>query len=326
MYRSKYLVLILCLVFTVLLSGCSNKGSSLDTSEPPSTTSNITTSVTDNSTSDSTTEPDDTASNTIGASEPSDSSTPAETGKQPQQSGTGSTQSPSVSTTPPTTSTEPSETTTTEPAELIHIDSISVSLTGYNSTNESKPYIKSKPIYQVLYNGSRAQVGDTLTFNVAISPTNNNGKITVESSDNISATLTGNTLSVKVNGAGQYGTGLVTIYGLDPDGRKIDAERTVNLVIDKAENPFNNLSTILSNYIRVKNIEYTTVLNGYTKDDPTLSITAYPGAPAWDDCIYKSESNYIARCFWLIDEYASRGFKKINFIITGEQIGFAASK
>lgn len=323
MYRSKHLVFILC--FFLLLCGCSKKDNRSDTPGSQNTTSNITTPDTDSFSSDSTTEPSVTTSTTTDKSEPSNSSVPTESGKQPQ-SDTSAAQMPSSSTSLPTTSTAPDETATTNPGELIHIKSISVSLSGYNSTNESKPYIKSNPIYQVIYNGSRAQVGDTLTFNVSISPVSNNGKISIESSENISATLSGNTLSVKINGTGQYGSGLVTIYGLDPEGRKIDAESTVNLVIDKSENPFNNLSTILSDYIRAKNMEYTTVLNGYTKDDPALSITAYPGAPAWDDCIYKSDSNYISRCFWLIDEYASLGFKKINFIITGEQIGFAASK
>lgn len=323
MYRSKHLVFILC--FFLLLCGCSKKDNRSDTPDFQNTTANITASDTDGVSSDSTTEPSITSSTTTDKSELGNSSVPTEIGKQPQSEASAA-QMPISSTTLPTTSTAPAKTTTTNPSELIHIKSISVSLSGYYSTNESKPYIKSNPIYQVLYNGSRAQVGDTLTFNVSIYPVSNNGKISIKSSENLSATLSGNTLSVKIKGAGQYGTGLVTIYGLDPDGKKIDAESTVNLVIDKSENPFNNLSTVLSDYIRAKNMEYTTVLNGYTKDDPALSITAYPGAPAWDDCIYKSDSNYISRCFWLIDEYASLGFKKINFIITGEQIGFAASK
>ena len=323
MYRSKHLVFILC--FFLLLCGCSKKDNRSDTTDFQNTTANITASDTDGVSSDSTTEPSVTSSTTTDKSELGNSSVPTEIGKQPQSEASAA-QMPISSTTLPTTSTTPAETTTTNPSELIHIKSISVSLSGYYSTNESKPYIKSNPIYQVLYNGSRAQVGDTLTFNVSISPVSNNGKISIKSSENLSATLSGNTLSVKIKGAGQYGTGLVTIYGLDPDGKKIDAESTVNLVIDKSENPFNNLSTVLSDYIRAKNMEYTTVLNGYTKDDPALSITAYPGVPAWDDCIYKNDSNYISRCFWLIDEYASLGFKKINFIITGEQIGFAASK
>lgn len=323
MYRSKHLVFILC--FFLLLCGCSKKDNRSDTPDFQNTTANITASDTDGVSSDSTTEPSVTSSTTTDKSELGNSSVPTEIGKQPQSEASAA-QMPISSTTLPTTSTAPAKTTTTNPSELIHIKSISVSLSGYYSTNESKPYIKSNPIYQVLYNGSRAQVGDTLTFNVSIYPVSNNGKISIKSSENLSATLSGNTLSVKIKGAGQYGTGLVTIYGLDPDGKKIDAESTVNLVIDKSENPFNNLSTVLSDYIRAKNMEYTTVLNGYTKDDPALSITAYPGAPAWDDCIYKSDSNYISRCFWLIDEYASLGFKKINFIITGEQIGFAASK
>mgnify|MGYP000150697496 FL=1 len=323
MYRSKHLVFILC--FFLLLCGCSKKDNRSDTPDFQNTTANITASDTDGVSSDSTTEPSVTSSTTTDKSELGNSSVPTEIEKQPQSEASAA-QMPISSTTLPTTSTAPAETTTTNPSELIHIKSISVSLSGYYSTNESKPYIKSNPIYQVLYNGSRAQVGDTLTFNVSIYPVSNNGKISIKSSENLSATLSGNTLSVKIKGAGQYGTGLVTIYGLDPDGKKIDAESTVNLVIDKSENPFNNLSTVLSDYIRAKNMEYTTVLNGYTKDDPALSITAYPGAPAWDDCIYKSDSNYISRCFWLIDEYASLGFKKINFIITGEQIGFAASK
>ena len=323
MYRSKHLVFILC--FFLLLCGCSKKDNRSDTPNYQNTTANITASDTDGVSSDSTTEPSVTSSTTTDKSELGNSSVPTEIGKQPQSEASAA-QMPISSTTLPTTSTAPAETTTTNPSELIHIKSISVSLSGYYSTNESKPYIKSNPIYQVLYNGSRAQVGDTLTFNVSIYPVSNNGKISIKSSENLSATLSGNTLSLKIKGAGQYVTGLVTIYGLDPDGKKIDAESTVNLVIDKSENPFNNLSTVLSDYIRKKNMEYTTVLNGYTKDDPALSITAYPGAPAWDDCIYKSDSNYISRCFWLIDEYASLGFKKINFIITGEQIGFAASK
>ena len=323
MYRSKHLVFILC--FFLLLCGCSKKDNRSDTPDFQNTTANITASDTDGVSSDSTTEPSVTSSTTTDKSELGNSSVPTEIGKQPQSEASAA-QMPISSTTLPTTSTAPAKTTTTNPSELIHIKSISVSLSGYYSTNESKPYIKSNPIYQVLYNGSRAQVGDTLTFNVSIYPVSNNGKISIKSSENLSATLSGNTLSVKIKGAGQYGTGLVTIYGLDPDGKKIDAESTVNLVIDKSENPFNNLSTVLSDYIRAKNMEYTTVLNGYTKDDPALSITAYPGAPAWDDCIYKIDSNYISRCFWLIDEYASLGFKKINFIITGEQIGFAASK
>ncbi len=328
MYRYQHFVVILSLLLAVLLCSCSNGNTVSDTSAPTGTTSEITSSVIESTSKDTGSETGSTPSETTDTSEvPGTSSGGGNETKPPQSTG-GTTETPgttsSPTTYPPATSSPTTEPPTTEPTEKVHIKSIAAALSEYISVNEAKPYVKSKPIYEVLHGGSRAQVGDTLVFKVTVSPAVHDGVISIDAGDNLTATLSGNTLTVKVKSAGQYGNGSVSIYGLDPDGRGIDAQCNIRFSVDATGNPFDNLSSVISNYIQVKKMEVTTVGGGYTKDDPSLSITAFPGAPAWDDCIYKSDSNYISRCFWLIDEYASRGFKKVNFIITEEQIGFAA--
>ncbi len=213
----------------------------------------------------------------------------------------------------------------TENSEKPPISSLSLKLLSYSSANEPKPHVKSKPIYQVLYSGSRAQINDTLEFLLEISPADYSGKIQVDISDNLDYSLIGNKLTVKVKSKGNYSVGNITVYGLS-DENKIQASQKLSFVIDASGNPFDNIATVFGDYIRMKGMEYCFVENGYTKSDPSLSITKYKDAPSWDDCIYKSNADWIKQSFDLLDEYASRSFKKVNFIVTNQSVGFCACK
>lgn len=222
--------------------------------------------------------------------------------------------------------TEPEkETTSPKPLQNVHISSISLNLKSYSSKNEATPYLKGQPIYQLLYRGERVQIGDTLGYSVKVNPINNNGLVSIDASDNLKCTFSGDTLTVTVLNSGFYEMGTIRIYGMSPDGRGFDADCTVSFVIDEGGNPFDNLSRILGDYIRIKGMQHTGVHDGYTSKNPSLSITHYKDAPAWDDEILKSEGNYINRCLWLIDEYSKHGFKKVNFILAETGAGFSAS-
>jgi len=209
--------------------------------------------------------------------------------------------------------------------QLPDITAISATLQNYISLNEESPYPKGESIYKILYNGSCAQVGDTLTFNLSVTPVKNSGKINVDATDNLSYLLSDTTLMVTINSVGDFDMGRVMLYGMSSDGRTISAKCSVSFVVDKAENPYNNLPTVFGEYIRKCGMQFSSVSSGYTASDPSLSITHYAHAPAWDDMIDRSRQDYLSKCLWLIDEYAMRGFRKVNFIITETEIGFSAS-
>lgn len=217
---------------------------------------------------------------------------------------------------------KPSNADTTE---KLPISSLTLKLFSYSSANEPKPFVKSEPIYQVLYSGSRAQINDTLEFLLEIFPADYSGKIQVDASDNLDYSLSGNKLTVKVKSNGNYSAGNITVYGLS-DENKIQASKKLSFVIDASGNPFDNIAAVFGDYIRLKGMEYCFVENGYTKSDPSLSITKYKDAPSWDDCIYKSNADWIKQSFDLLDEYAGRSFKKVNFIVTNQSVGFCACK
>lgn len=309
---------------------------SQETSVPTTDTSNTTTSVpdiTDNTTNETT-------------------SSPA-TFEPPQTSETPDTTSPPV-TTPPITAppvteppvtkppvtdppvtepphteppvTEPPVTDIPDPPESIHATSVQITLSSYTSSNEPTPYVKGTPIYSILYNGERVQVGDTLVYTVSVSPADHTNTVVVSVTDNLSYELSGNTLKVKVNSIADLGSGRITVYVQDPANRAISASLRTTFAIDKSGNPFENLSGVFSSYICSLGMSYTTVTQGYTYSDPSLSFTSFAGAPAWDDQILKSEADWLARCFWLLDKYREAGFTKVNFIETNTSLGFSASK
>ena len=215
---------------------------------------------------------------------------------------------------------------TTPPPTVIPATAVTIRLTSYDSHNEPKPYVKNSAIYSILYNGERAQVGDSLVYSIDVSPTNHTDNIAISVTDNLSYELSGNTLTVKVNSISDLGSGRITVYVQDPTNGAIRANTRTTFAIDASGNPFNNLTSIFSGYIRALGMSYTAVPQGYTFADPSLSFTDFAGAPAWDDQILKSESNWLARCFWLLDKYKEAGFSKVNFIETNTEFGFSASK
>lgn len=221
---------------------------------------------------------------------------------------------------------KPTETTSTEPSpkEVKHISSITYSLQEYISKNEPYPYLRGMPIYQVLYNGLRVQIGDSLIYRLSISPADHNDALKIIASENLSCSLSGNILTVKVLKADQYGMGTFSVVGMN--GQSVSASIDISYTVDNSGNPYNELSGILADYIRHKGMDYCTVTNGYTQANPSLSITRYPDAPAWDDMIDKSQNDWISKVFSLVDEYAKHGFNKVNFIITDTSIGFCAAK
>lgn len=205
------------------------------------------------------------------------------------------------------------------------ITSISATLQNYTSSNEEPPYPKGEPIYKILYNGNRAQVGDVLTFDLSVTPAENSGRINIDATDNLTYILSETTLTITVNSAGEFDMGRVMLYGMSSNGKTINSKCSVSFVVDKAENPYNHLSTVFSEYIRKCGMQFETVSSGYTVSDPSLSITHYAHAPAWDDMIKRDSQDHLSKCLCLIDEYAMRGFRKVNFIITEKEIGFSAS-
>ena len=212
-----------------------------------------------------------------------------------------------------------------EQPKQIHAKTVSIAYSGYQSSNEPKPYVKGTPIYGILYSGARAQVGDKIIFTISVSPSNHTDRIVIEASKGLSYTLSGNKLTVSVDSDTNYGAGNFTVYAISDDG-PISASAQFNFAVDKSGNPFGDLSNILSGYITASKMNYTSFSNGYTTGNPLLSITKYAGAPAWDDMISLSETNHIERCLWLIDQYKAKGFSKVNFIITETSIGFCAAR
>lgn len=222
----------------------------------------------------------------------------------------------------------PKPTETNPPAETqkpanseISFSKLSVSYSGYNSAAEPTPYLKGKAIYDVLYSGVRAQVGDTLIFFVSTAPANATDSFTVSVSENLKYTVSGNTITIGVNGKGKYDIGIVSVSSR----QNPSLSQTIRFTIDNAGNPLDDFANVLGNYIAVCGMRYCTVEKGYTTDNPSLSITNFDGAPAWDDKIAKSSDDWMARSLNLIDEYKRHSFKKVNFIITPTEIGFSAS-
>lgn len=207
----------------------------------------------------------------------------------------------------------------------VHASSVSLSFCGYESKNERTPYIKSSPIYEILYSGDRVQVGDTLKFTINSSPNDHSDRICIEVSDGLEYSLSGNTLSVTVKSDDNCGAGRIAVSALAENGN-ISASAKHAFSIDPSCDPYTDMSGILADYIRCQGMSFTSFEMGYTASDPSKSITNYSGAPAWDDMLEKSTSDWISRCFWLIDQYKMAGYNKVNFIITETSIGFSASK
>lgn len=344
--KNRFWSAIICILLICFLAACNDNVIDPSVSgEIPSvsTTSSPETSVPTTDTSSNTSGPDTTVGTEPSTEPPIETTTPPETTEPPQTSTPPETTTPPVTeppvteppvtnppvTEPPTTEpsvTEPPVTEPPKPPTSIHATSVQITLSSYTSANEPTPYVKGKPIYSVLYNGERAQVGDTLTFTLAVSPANHTDTVVVSVTDNLSYVLSGNTLKVKVNSISDLGSGRITVYVQDPANGAISATTRTTFAIDKGGNPFDSLSGIFSSYIRSLGMSYTTVAQGYTTSDPSLSFTSFAGAPAWDDQILKSETDWLARCFWLLDKYHEAGFTKVNFIETNTSLGFSASK
>ena len=313
------LILLLCLLILITLVGCSHEPS--NSSEPISSSdvSTTTQSETDSfpsSESNYTPSTDITESSNqeIGPDTTSNTSKPTETtSSKPTQ-----TQVPSTK----PSSTEPPAQSQEETVSEKAFSKLSFSYTGYKSSNEPTPYLKEKPIYDILYSGSRAQVGDTLVFKIECSPADATDTVVISTSSNLSYKVSGNTLSITVNSSGAYSVGSLSVSSkLNPS-----LSKSFRFTVDSACNPLDDFSSILSEYISYKGMTYCTVEKGYTTEDPSLSITGYSGAPAWDDMISLQSDNWMQKCLWLIDEYKKHSLGKVNFIISPTEIGFSASK
>lgn len=312
------LILLLCLLILITLVDCSHEPS--NSSEPISSSDVSTTqSETDSfpsSESNYTPSTDITESSNqeIGPDTTLNTSKPTETTSSKPTQTQGTSTKPS-STEPPA---ESQKDTVSEKA----FSKLSFSYTGYESSNEPTPYLKEKPIYDILYSGSRAQVGDTLVFKIECSPANATDTVVISTSSNLSYKVSGNTLSITVNSSGAYSVGSLSVSSkLNPS-----LSKSFRFTVDSAGNPLDDFSSILSEYISYKGMTYCTVEKGYTTENPSLSITQYSGAPAWDDMISRQSDNWMQKCLWLIDEYKKHSLGKVNFIISPTEIGFSASK
>ena len=313
------LILLLCLLILITLVGCSHEPS--NSSEPISSSdvSTTTQSETDSfpsSESNYTPSTDITESSNqeIGSDTTSNTSKPTETTSSKPTETQGTSSKPSSTESP----TESQKETVSEKA----FSKLSFSYTGYKSSKEPTPYLKEKPIYDILYSGSRAQVGDTLVFKIECSPADATDTVVISTSSNLSYKVSGNTLSITVNSSGAYSVGSLSVSSkLNPS-----LSKSFRFTVDSAGNPLDDFSSILSEYISYKGMTYCTVEKGYTTEDPSLSITGYSGAPAWDDMISRQSNNWMQKCLWLIDEYKKHSLGKVNFIISPTEIGFSASK
>ena len=110
------------------------------------------------------------------------------------------------------------------------------------------------------------------------------------------------------------------------DRSPVSTSVKISFVIDEGGDPYGDMLTVISQYVAVKGMVCTDIDKGYTYSDPSSSITGYEGAPAWDDQILKSDSDWKEKCLWLIDEYAKRGFTKVSFIETSSAFGFSAAQ
>lgn len=241
-----------------------------------------------------------------------------------------STTKPPITTEPDTSDppvTNPPETEPSDPKPTyVPSSSVSAKLVSYSSNHEAKPYIKGDAIYSILYKGSRAQVGDTLVYELSVLPTNHGDTVFLSATDNLSCTLSGSCLTVKVLRNNDISTGRITIYTAKDDRSPVSTSVKISFVIDEGGDPYGDMLTVISQYVAVKGMVCTDIDKGYTYSDPSSSITGYEGAPAWDDQILKSDSDWKEKCLWLIDEYAKRGFTKVSFIETSSAFGFSAAQ
>ena len=311
------LISVLCLLTLITLVGCSkepsNSSEPISSSDVTSTQPKTDSFPSSESSNTPSTDITESSNQEIGSDTTLNTSKPTETtsSKPTQMQGTPTKPS----------STEPVESQEDTVSEKA-FSKLSFSYTGYESSNEPTPYLKERPIYDIIYSGSRAQVGDTLIFKIDCVPADATDKIIVNTSDNLTYKVKGNTLLITVKSSGAYGVGSLSVSSnLNPTLAK-----SFRFTIDSAGNPLNDFSTILSEYITYKGMTYGTVEKGYTTDDPSLSITKYSGAPAWDDMISRQSDNWMQKSLWLIDEYKKHSLGKVNFIISPTEIGFSASK
>lgn len=204
--------------------------------------------------------------------------------------------------------------------------SLSVKFVSYSSGNEAVPYLKGDAIYSILYKGGRAQVGDTLVYEISVLPADHGDTILFSATDNLSCTLSGSRLTVKVIRNNDIATGRITVYTAKDERSPANASAKISFVVDESGDPYEKMLTVISHYIAAKGMVSTDLDKGYTYSDPSCSITGYEGAPAWDDQILKSDPDWKEKCLWLIDEYAKRGFTKVSFIETSAAFGFSAAQ
>ncbi len=339
----KHLIILLALLMAMLLfTSCSriNTDASLDSNTSTSIQQTVSNSE---DTPGSTETPDTTVSGTEETSTPTDESTtgttvppvtdPPTTTKPPVTT-EPDTSSPPVTTPPvtePNTSAPPvTEPPATEPSvpkpTYVPSASLSVKFFSYSSGNEAVPYLKGDAIYSILYKGSRAQVGDTLVYEISVLPADHGDIILFSATDNLSCTLSGSRLTVKVIRNNDIATGRITVYTAKDDRSAVSASVKISFVIDEPGDPYEKMSKIVDHYISAKGMVSTDLDRGYTYSDPSSSITGFEGAPAWDDQILKSDPDWKAKCLWLIDEYAKRGFTKVSFIETSAAFGFSAAQ
>ena len=339
----KHLIILLALLMAMLLfTSCSrtNTDASLDSNTSTSIQQTVSNSE---DTPGSTETPDTTVSGTEETSTPTDESTtgttvppvtdPPTTTKPPVTT-EPDTSSPPVTTPPvtdPNTSAPPvTEPPATEPSvpkpTYVPSVSLSVKFVSYSSGNEAVPYLKGDAIYSILYKGSRAQVGDTLVYEISVLPADHGDIILFSATDNLSCTLSGSRLTVKVIRNNDIATGRITVYTAKDDRSAVSASVKISFVIDEPGDPYEKMSKIVDHYISAKGMVSTDLDKGYTYLDPSSSITGFEGSPAWGDQILKSDPDWKAKCLWLIDEYAKRGFTKVSFIETSAAFGFSAAQ
>lgn len=348
----KHLIVILALLMALMLLVSCGSVKPVDTLGGGASTSTQQTISTDGDTPGSTGTPgttvpgtDETSTPTTDTDEPVTDSTETTGTIVPPTTDPPSTTKPPVTTepdtsTPPVTTppitepdtsdppvTNPPETEPSEPKPTyVPSSSVSAKLVSYSSDHEAKPYMKGDAIYSILYKGSRAQVGDTLVYELSVLPTNHDDTVFLSATENLSCTLSGSRLTVKVLRNNNISTGRITIYTAKDDRSPVSASFKISFVIDEAGDPYGDMLTVISQYVTVKGMICTDIDKGYTYSDPSSSITGYEGAPAWDDQILKSYADWKEKCLWLIDEYAKRGFTKVSFIETSAAFGFSAAQ
>lgn len=348
----KHLILLLAFLMALtLLVSCSSEkpddslvGATLTSTQQTVSTDGITPEATEtpgttvpgmDETSTSATETDESVTDsteTPGTTVPPVTDPPSNT--KPPVTTEPNTSTPSV-TTPPITEPDTSDPPVTDPPETepsvpkptyVPSVSLSVKLISYSSGNETVPYLKGDAIYSILYKGERAQVGDTLVYELTVLPADHSDTLFLSATDNLSCSLSGTRLTVKILKNNDIATGRITVYTAKEDRSSVSTSAKISFVIDDGGDPYEKMLKIVDHYISAKGMISTDIDKGYTYSDPSSSITGYEGAPAWDDQILKSDANWKEKCLWLIDEYAKRGFTKVSFIETSAAFGFSAAQ